>query len=76
MPGAPHPTLKTYEQFLEGMAKEDESVKRYFYSQIAWADKERARLAAKSKRQRAAAAEKRKATAHVRPASTVPATPA
>lgn len=45
-----HPTLKTYEEFLAQMAKEDESVKRYFFHQIQFAEKERERLRAKNRR--------------------------
>lgn len=54
---AHHPTLKTYEEFLEYMGKEDESVKRKFFSQIQFAQKERERLREKDRRSR----EKKKA---------------
>lgn len=47
---APRPTLKTFEDFLTQMAKEDESVKRYFFHQIQFAEKERERLRAKNRR--------------------------
>ena len=50
MPGAPRPTLKTFEDFLFYMAKEDESVKRYFFHQIQFAEKERERLRGKNRR--------------------------
>jgi predicted metallo-beta-lactamase superfamily hydrolase len=52
MPRTPHPSLKTYEAFLEGMSKESDETKRYFYKQIVWAEKERDRQVAKSQRQR------------------------
>jgi hypothetical protein len=52
MPRTPHPSLKTYEAFLEGMTKENDETKRYFYKQIMWAEKEHDRLLTKSQRQR------------------------
>jgi hypothetical protein len=52
MPRTPHPTLKSYEAFVEGMAKESDETKRYFYQQILWAEKERERHSLKSKRAR------------------------
>lgn len=52
MPRTPHPSLKTYEAFLEGMSKESDETKRYFYKQIVWAEKERDRHTAKSQRRR------------------------
>lgn len=44
------PTLKTFEEFLEHMSKENEIVKRHFYKQIEYAQREAERLRAKNKR--------------------------
>jgi hypothetical protein len=52
MPRTPHPSLKTYEAFLDGMAKESDETKRYFYQQILWAEKERERHNLKAKKRR------------------------
>jgi hypothetical protein len=52
MPRTPHPSLKTYEAFLEGMAKESDETKRYYYKQIMWAEKEYERHAIKGKKRR------------------------
>ena len=52
MPRTPHPSLRTYEAFLEGMSKETDETKRYFYKQIVWAEKERDRHIAKAQRRR------------------------
>ena len=52
MPRTPHPSLKTYETFLEGMANESDETKRYYYKQILWAEKEYERHAIKGKKRR------------------------
>lgn len=44
------PTLKTYEEFLEHMSKENEIVKRRFFDQIMFAQREAERLRAKNRR--------------------------
>jgi len=52
MPRTPHPTLKTFEEFLTAMKKESEETQRYFFSQIQFAEKERARYRDKERRKR------------------------
>lgn len=49
---APHPTLKTYEEFLANMSKENDTTKRYYFEQIQFAEKERQRLRDKERRRR------------------------
>lgn len=43
-----HPTLKTYEEFLENMAKEDQLIKRRYFELIQRSEREIARLRAKA----------------------------
>jgi hypothetical protein len=46
-----YPTLKTFEEFLAMMAKEDDITKRRLWHQIEFAQKEMERLRAKAKKQ-------------------------
>lgn len=46
----PHPTYNTFKDFLEGMEKETDEVRAYFWKNIQFAEKERARLSGKNKR--------------------------
>ena len=57
-----HPTLKTYEEFLANMAKEDDMLKRRYFELIQRAEKEIARLRAKALRQYYAKKQKRETT--------------
>ena len=52
MPRVLHPSLKSYETFLEALTKESDETKRYYYKQIMWAEKEYERHAIKGKKRR------------------------
>lgn len=50
MSGTSKPQVKTYEEYVAYLAKDDETAKRYFFHQILYAQKERERLRGKNRR--------------------------